>query len=124
VIASSTAQELLRTFPDGTAGDGATARLHRKVHDRLTSREIEVLELISKGWNNARIGAALFISPRTVKNHVASILEKLELENRIQAAVCAVRVDLAGDGNGGAVSPDRGGHGERASSTVANTIIG
>lgn len=124
VIASATARELLRAFADGTAGDGATAHLHRKVHDRLTSREIEVLELISKGWNNARIGAALFISPRTVKNHVASILEKLELENRIQAAVCAVRVDLAGDSDRAAVRPDRGGYGERASSTVANTIIG
>jgi DNA-binding NarL/FixJ family response regulator len=125
VIASSTALELLRTFADDTTGDGAAARLHRKVHDRLTSREIEVLKLISKGWDNARIGAALFISPRTVKNHVASILEKLELENRVQAAVCAVRVGLAdGDGNRGGVRPDGDGYGERASSTVANTIIG
>ena len=81
------------------------------------------MELISEGWNNARIGATLFISPRTVKNHVASILEKLELDNRIQAAVCAVRVGLAGDGNGD-VRLDHGGYGERASSTVANTIIG
>ena len=121
VMASATALELLRTFADDTAGDGVAARLHRKVHDRLTLREIEVLELISRGWDNGHIGAALFISPRTVKNHVASILAKLELENRIQAAVCAVRVGLAdGDGN----RPDRGGDGERASSTVANTIIG
>jgi DNA-binding NarL/FixJ family response regulator len=124
VIASSTALELLRAFRDDMSGDSASARLHRKVHDRLTSREIEVLELISKGWDNAHIGAALFISPRTVKNHVASILEKLELENRIQAAVCAVRAGLAdGEGKSRSVRPDRGGYGERASSTVANTTI-
>lgn len=126
VIATATALELLlRTFADDTAGDGAAAHLHRKVHDRLTLREIEVLELISRGWDNGHIGAALFISPRTVKNHVASILAKLELENRIQAAVCAVRVGLADDdGNRRPVRPDRSGYGERASSTVANTIIG
>src|SRR4029079_13310827 len=95
VIASSTARELLRTFADGTTGRAAAERLHREVHGRLTTREIDVLKLISRGWDNARIGAALFISPRTVKNHVASILEKLELENRVQAAVCAVQVGLA-----------------------------
>jgi DNA-binding NarL/FixJ family response regulator len=132
VIASSTAQELLRTLADGTTADRAAARLHRKVHDRLTSREIEVLVLISKGWNNAHIGVVLFISPRTVKNHVASILEKLELENRIQAAVCAVQVGLADQnsdgGDPGYAGSPLGAHpvgdDQRASSTVAKTIIG
>jgi DNA-binding NarL/FixJ family response regulator len=57
----------------------------------LTMREVEVLRLLAHGKENAAIAQELYISPNTVKNHVASILEKLHLENRIQAAVAAVR---------------------------------
>jgi two-component system NarL family response regulator len=57
----------------------------------LTERELEILGLIAAGKENAEIGAELVISSQTVKNHVSSILAKLRLENRIQAAVHAVR---------------------------------
>jgi DNA-binding NarL/FixJ family response regulator len=57
----------------------------------LTTREVEVLKLMAHGKENSAIAQELYISPNTVKHHVASILEKLDLENRIQAAVAAVK---------------------------------
>ena len=57
----------------------------------LTPREFEVLELLSKGVDNPGIARTLHLSQHTVKNHVSSILVKLQVENRIQAAVRAVR---------------------------------
>jgi DNA-binding NarL/FixJ family response regulator len=57
----------------------------------LTTREVEVLKLMAHGKENAAIAEELYISPNTVKNHVASILDKLKLANRIQAAVAAVK---------------------------------
>ena len=57
----------------------------------LTPREHQVLELLSRGMDNHEIADALFLSQHTVKNHVSSILVKLQVENRIQAAVRAVR---------------------------------
>lgn len=61
----------------------------------LTQREFEILRLIAEGKENIEIAHELFLSPKTVKNHVAHILGKLELHNRIQAAVFAVRNGLA-----------------------------
>jgi DNA-binding NarL/FixJ family response regulator len=60
----------------------------------LSDRELEVLKLIAIGKDNAEIAQALFISPKTVKNHISNILMKLQIENRIQAAVYAVRAGL------------------------------
>jgi len=59
--------------------------------DQLSARELEVLRLIALGKENSEIAAELNISPRTAKNHVSSILNKLELPSRVQAAVYAVR---------------------------------
>jgi DNA-binding NarL/FixJ family response regulator len=61
----------------------------------LTDREMQVLKLIACGQDNAQIAAELHISPKTVKNHISNILMKLQIENRIQAAVLAVRSGLA-----------------------------
>jgi DNA-binding NarL/FixJ family response regulator len=58
---------------------------------RLTAREREVLDLLVEGCDNAEIAERLYISQFTAKNHVASILEKLGVHNRVQAAVLAVR---------------------------------
>ena len=55
----------------------------------------EVLKLIANGKDNATIAADLVISPKTVKNHISNILMKLQIQNRIQAAVYAVRSGLA-----------------------------
>ena len=60
----------------------------------LTDREAEVLRLLAAGRDNAGIAQELYISPRTVKNHISSILAKLHVDNRIQAAVYAVRKGL------------------------------
>ena len=62
--------------------------------EQLTERELEVLRLIARGLENAEIAAALGISPPTAKNHVSSILSKLGLPSRIQAAIYAVRRGL------------------------------
>ena len=64
-------------------------------HPDLSPRELEVLQLIARGLDNGEIAAQLNISPRTAKNHVSSILAKLEVPNRIQAATYAVRSGLA-----------------------------
>ena len=60
----------------------------------LSDRETEVLRLIASGMDNAEIARDLSISPKTVKNHISNILMKLQIENRIQAAVYAVRRGL------------------------------
>ena len=60
----------------------------------LTPRELEVLEMLSRGMDNPEIAQALYLSQHTVKNHVSSILVKLQVANRIQAAVRAVRKGL------------------------------
>jgi DNA-binding NarL/FixJ family response regulator len=57
----------------------------------LSAREIDVLALLADGKPNAEIGELLYISPSTVRNHISSILMKLHVENRVQAAVRAVR---------------------------------
>jgi DNA-binding NarL/FixJ family response regulator len=61
----------------------------------LTTREVEILRLVAEGKENSQIAGELYISPKTVKNHVASILGKLSIENRVQAAVFAVRTGIA-----------------------------
>jgi DNA-binding NarL/FixJ family response regulator len=57
----------------------------------LTSRERDILRLLAQGRENSAIAAELVISPATVKTHVAHLLDKLGLDNRVQAAVFAVR---------------------------------
>ena len=60
----------------------------------LTPREHSVLELLARGMANPEIAQALYLSEHTVKNYVSSILAKLQVENRIQAAVRAVRAGI------------------------------
>ncbi|MBD0330492.1 MAG: response regulator transcription factor [Thermoleophilia bacterium] len=69
----------------------AQPEIERTIRSELSEREIEVLKLIANGKENAEIAAELHISPKTVKNHISNILMKLQIENRIQAAVYAVR---------------------------------
>ncbi|HHV39026.1 MAG TPA: response regulator transcription factor [Tepidimicrobium sp.] len=60
----------------------------------LTSREYEVLTLIAEGLNNRNIAERLYISEKTVKNHVSSIFKKLEVNDRIQAAIFAFKTNI------------------------------
>jgi two-component system, NarL family, response regulator LiaR len=60
----------------------------------LTERELAVLALLAEGHDNAEIAGRLFISPSTVKNHISSVLAKLGVANRVQAAAYAIRHGL------------------------------
>ncbi len=62
--------------------------------DPLTPRELETLRLIARGLSNQEIAKALFVHDRTVAKYVSSILEKLQLANRTQAALYAIREGL------------------------------
>ncbi len=77
------------SLQDAARADGESLRA------ALSQRELEVLELIVEGKDNPEIAAALCISPLTVKAHVATILRKFGVQNRLQAAVRAVRAGLA-----------------------------
>lgn len=66
-------------------------------HDQLTTRELEVIKLIAQGMPNKEIAHTLYISEKTVKNHITNIFRKLNVEDRTQAALFAVKnkiVDL------------------------------
>jgi DNA-binding NarL/FixJ family response regulator len=80
------AKVLQRLRAQSTSEDAAAT-----IRAELSDREIEVLKLIANGKDNAQIARELFISPKTVKNHISNILMKLQIDNRIQAAVYAVR---------------------------------
>lgn len=60
----------------------------------LTEREMDVLKLLVEGKNNTEIGESLYLSPNTVKTHVRGIMNKLAVDDRVQAAVVALRAGL------------------------------
>lgn len=63
----------------------------RRPYHLLTKRESEVLQLLTDGQSNRMIGETLFISEKTVKNHVSSILQKMNVNDRTQAVVTAIK---------------------------------
>lgn len=65
-----------------------------KIIEDLTDRELEVLKQLGYGYSNKEIATILFITEGTVKNHVSSLINKLELRDRTQAAIFAVRFGI------------------------------
>jgi DNA-binding NarL/FixJ family response regulator len=63
----------------------------------LTARELELIDLIAHGRDNAQIAAHLGLSEKTVRNHITSIFAKLEVESRAQAIVLALKAGFGGD---------------------------
>lgn len=61
---------------------------------QLSQREMEVLKLMVEGYSNPEIAAALYLSPNTVKTHIRGIMNKLAVDDRVQAAVVALRAGL------------------------------
>lgn len=88
----SAAQKLIRGFqtPREPCDDPAP----------LTRREIEVLELVAQGRTDQEIASSLDVSTATVRTHVSNILARLHLDNRVQAALYALRSGIASTGEG------------------------
>jgi len=76
------------------AGDAPAAGPEHPDLERLTAREREVLAGLGRGLSNRQLAAELFVSEKTVKTHVSSVLAKLRVADRTQAALFAVRVGL------------------------------
>lgn len=86
--AAATAQE---EEPQIRVTDTSKMREHYQVYRLLTKREYEVLQLMAHGKSNRSIGETLYISEKTVKNHVSSILQKLKVNDRTQAVIQAIK---------------------------------
>ena len=94
LLAPAVTKRLIERYVSRPPGD--TARRVRFAE--LTERELEVLQLITRGLSNAEIGARLFLSEATVKTHVTRILSKLGVRDRVQAVVLAYETGLVQPG--------------------------
>lgn len=109
LLKDTQADELCRAIRAAAAGQvqlspQAALRLMREVQvpasaEKLTARETEVLRLLAQGRSNKEIAAELVIGEKTVKTHVSSILSKLDVPSRTQAALYAVRIGLVSPGS-------------------------
>jgi DNA-binding NarL/FixJ family response regulator len=91
-LAPAVVRRLLARFLDAPPPDRAGRPDPRLA--RLTERERDVLRLVADGMSNAEIADRLVVSPATVKTHVASLLRKLEVRDRLQAAMIALQTGL------------------------------
>ena len=96
MLAPTVTRRLIAEF---AAKGGTRAATARRRLDALTGREREVVVAVAQGLSNAEIGRRLFMSEATVKAHVSSVLAKLGLGNRVQAAILAHDAGLTGGEN-------------------------
>jgi DNA-binding NarL/FixJ family response regulator len=94
LLAPSVTRRLIDEFAKRPEPAGRSA--HRL--EGLTERELEVLKEVAQGQNNAEIAARLHVAETTVKTHVAHLLAKLELRDRVQAVILAYEAGLVGRG--------------------------
>ncbi|MNZ74004.1 Transcriptional regulatory protein DegU [compost metagenome] len=89
-VSREIASKLLHRFRTGRAADS-------DISNTLTPREHEILSWVAAGDTNKQIAGRLFIAENTVKNHIKNLLEKLQLDNRVQLAAYAVRHGITTD---------------------------
>jgi DNA-binding NarL/FixJ family response regulator len=89
ILAPSVTRRLLEKITQDPAGDGG-----QRIKDLLSPREVDVLLLVARGLSNAEIGVQLHLAETTVKSHVQSMLGKLGVRDRLQAAVAAYDAGL------------------------------
>jgi DNA-binding NarL/FixJ family response regulator len=94
LLAPSVTRRLIEDFCRRPSPDGAAADAARK----LTGRELEIVKLVATGLTNAEIAARLYLSDATVKSHIARILAKLRLRDRIQVVVFAYETGIVRPG--------------------------
>jgi NarL family two-component system response regulator LiaR len=94
VRAAAAGEALIDPVVAARVVESLAAESHEEPLDRLTPREQEVLVLIGRGFPNKLIARELGLSEKTVKAHVSRVLAKLEVSDRTQAAVIAVRAGL------------------------------
>ncbi len=108
ILKDSDSQSLLKAIKDVYAGDSyiqpklaagivkefKSGKTKVKSDNELTKREYEVLSLIAEGLNNKDISEKLFISEKTVKNHVSSIFRKIKVNDRTKAAIYAYKNNI------------------------------
>jgi DNA-binding NarL/FixJ family response regulator len=95
MLSPSVTRRVIGHFAGRSAANAGRARLALRT---LTERELEVLRLVGRGLTNAEIGVHLSMSEATVKTHVSRILDKLEVGNRVQAAILVHEAGLPRDG--------------------------
>lgn len=109
LLKESSPQDLLQAIYSVARGEGflsptIASKVMREINqppklpptkDPLTEREVEILQLVAKGLTNDEIAEKLVVSERTVRTHVSNILAKLQLANRTQAALYALKEGLA-----------------------------
>ena len=93
LFAPSVTRRLIERFADPTSTPTAASAV-----TELSPRELDVLRLVARGLSNAEAAAELIVSEHTIKTHVASILHKLGLRNRVQAVVFAYESGLVRPG--------------------------
>ena len=84
-------QEYRKLVKTNEANTNVNEIEYRKPLHLLTKRECQVLQLLSEGQSNRKIAETLVISEKTVKNHVSNILQKMDVNDRTQAVVTAIR---------------------------------